>query len=109
MKQSTRRVYGLWEKDRKALLPYGIWRCADGSELLFNRRYEVIHARDRRGKPLSIEPNSRVEWAEQKWYYTDVTPPFDKIRAGLAALAAWGIAAPKGWMKAYAPTAAPQR
>jgi hypothetical protein len=102
MKQSTRRMYDLWERDRKALLPYGVWRCADGSELLFNRRYKVLHARDGQRRPLSIEPNIRIEWKEQSWYYDDATPPMDKVRQALAALAEWGIDPPKGWMKAYA-------
>jgi hypothetical protein len=39
--------------------PYGIWRCADGREVLFNRQYWPILQRYPGGKPKPADPN---EW-----------------------------------------------
>jgi hypothetical protein len=108
MKQSTRRTYALWESDRKSLLPYGVWGLVGrGDRVLFNRRYEAIYARDWQKNLIPIERNHRYAVADQRFFYDDATPGFDKIRQALAALAEWGIDPPKGWMKAYAKPGSP--
>ena len=56
---------------RRTELPYGLWTCADGREVLFNRHYQPIYERLNRGKAM---PSNRGEWvtfAHQQWFYTD--------------------------------------
>jgi hypothetical protein len=56
-------------------LPYGIWFCADGREVLFNRHYKPIW--ERTGK--FVEPAKADEWVEfvfQGWFYNDRSRPY---------------------------------
>jgi hypothetical protein len=76
---------------RQALLPYGMWRCADGRELLYNRFYEPIWQRTG-GTVTAADPKEHVlSIIHRSWFYEDRT--VDKRSAGLAALAAWGLPA----------------
>lgn len=91
---------------RRAFLPYGMWRCEDGREVLFNRYYEPIHER-RAGGP--VQPANPKEWvsriAVEMWFYDDGTK--QKTRVGKEKLAAFMAgAAMKG--KTY-PSATPPR
>jgi hypothetical protein len=58
-------------------LPYGVWTCADGTEVLFNRRYQPIWRRTPGG---AVKPTKRDEWidriADQKWIFGDGDPPW---------------------------------
>lgn len=111
MKEATARAYARQREQRKDLLPYGRWTCADGSQVLFNRYYAPMHRRARDGTltawPTPFlnhrRPGSEtwVDWETQEWLYNDATPEPDKVRNAVKALAAWTIAPPKSWMKNY--------
>lgn len=76
------------DEKRKKLLPYGIWTCADGREILFNRFYEPIWQR-RPGE--AIEEADRNEYVaeirQERWFYKDGTK--DKAGAARRALRDW--------------------
>lgn len=51
-------------------LPYGLWTCADGSEVLFNRHYQAILGRA--DGTLTEEWNGVwVPHVAEEWFYTD--------------------------------------
>jgi len=70
-------------------LPYGIWTCADGREVLFNRFYEPIFQRLTGERPTGANPTERVPFVKQDHFYSDGTS--NKEAAARAALAAWGL------------------
>lgn len=75
-------------------MPYGIWTCADGREVLFNRHYEPIYEKLPNGK---VQAAHRYEWVpfiKQDWFYTDATTIPASIRKGLSVLAGWGLRHP---------------
>jgi hypothetical protein len=50
-------------------LPYGMWTCADGREVLFNRGYRPIWER-RPGKAAQkANPGEWVDWIKQEWFF----------------------------------------
>ena len=56
------------ERVRQAMmqnLPYGRYVLADGSTVLFNRRYQPIYDRD-----------CWVQWVAQEWFFNDGNPPW---------------------------------
>jgi hypothetical protein len=71
-------------------LPYGVWRCPDGREVLFDRDYHAICER-RPGQSVSLALTDRVCCATQSWLYNDGTPPPEKVRRSEAKLAEWGV------------------
>jgi len=75
----------------KMFMPYGRWTLRDGTDVLFNRRYEPIWKRIN-GHVTPADPR---EWVEgivgQEWYYKDATPfPARRKLAG-AVLREWGL------------------
>lgn len=57
---------------RRTELPYGLWTCADGREVLFNRHYQPIWQRHQG----HVMPAMRGEWVKfvsQRWFYNDST------------------------------------
>ncbi len=83
-------------------LPYGCWTCADGREVLFNRRYVPIYER-RPGEPARVADHDEwVPWTEQRWLFTDrdapwVSPPWERattLKRIDAVLIAWGLLPP---------------
>lgn len=62
-------------------LPYGVYICADGREVIFNRNYRPIFER----KDGIVKPANQNEWVEftdQKWFYNDATAPFSLYGPG---------------------------
>ena len=76
---------------RRALVPYGIWTCADGREVLFNRRYVPLWQRYPGQEPSRADPTEWVKFVKQSWFYNDGTPETDKRRNGEAAMRQWGM------------------
>jgi hypothetical protein len=75
-------------------LPYGIWRCADGREVLFAREYAPICERYPGQPPKMTSPTEIIPWKHQEWFYRDATPPAEKLRIAEAKLAEWDMVAP---------------
>jgi hypothetical protein len=68
-------------------LPYGMWTCADGREVLFNRSYKPIWQR----RPDQLAERADLnEWVKeikkQEWFYDDITPEGRKKALATAAL-----------------------
>ena len=57
---------------RWTVLPYGKWTCADGREVLFNRRYQPIWQRQQ-SITFPADPAERVPFVQQEWFYNDGT------------------------------------
>ena len=57
-------------------LPYGCWTCADGREVLFNRAYKPIWQRWPDGLVTRANPDERVKWIQQEFYFNDGDAPF---------------------------------
>lgn len=89
-------IYGVpFPQTRAArwLLPYGCWTCADGREILFNRRYRPIVQRCPGGPVELADP---CEWVtgivRQMWFYTGPHPEAECRERAVAALRAWDLA-----------------
>jgi hypothetical protein len=52
-------------------LPYGMWTCEDGRQVLFNRFYEPILLRRAGSLPEPADPKERVDFCRQEWFYGD--------------------------------------
>jgi hypothetical protein len=61
--------------DYRTSLSYGVWRCADGSEVLFDRRYQPMRRRHPDGHVTAADPAERIPFTEQVWFYNDATSP----------------------------------
>lgn len=76
-------------------LPYGKWTCADGREVLFNRRYIPLWERSPSGVVAPANPKERVPKVREEWFYpSDSKAPWhDKATRERceAALTAWGL------------------
>src|SRR5262249_58294574 len=60
----------------RAALPYGIWTCADGRQVLFNRFYDPIWSRYPGQPATAADPNEWVHWQEQEWFFDDGNTPW---------------------------------
>lgn len=61
------------------VLPYGVWTCADGREVLFNREYRAIWERLPDGSVREADPDKWVPFKTQLLYFQDGNPPwFDR-------------------------------
>jgi hypothetical protein len=89
-------------------MPYGIWHCADGLEVLFNRYYHPLLQRYP-GKPaqdISLDYSRMnaidyslkntvpwIHWDRQEWFFNDGNPPWRSkatLRKCEEILATWG-------------------
>jgi hypothetical protein len=53
-------------------VPYGIWHCRDGRQVLFNRFYTPIYERDRPGAPTrAARADEWIPWQRQDEVYVD--------------------------------------
>lgn len=57
-------------------LPYGKWTCEDGREVLFNRRYKPIWQRRDGEAATPGDPNERVKFTKEEWFYSDENAPW---------------------------------
>ena len=72
--------------------PYGIWTCADGRQVIFNRRYKPMWQRLLDGRVVLADPTEWVHWRQQDWFYDDGTPTGEVDSSIGAALKSWGLA-----------------
>lgn len=78
-----------------AAWPYGVFICASGREVMFNRRYKPMWQRDSAEAPA--RPADPAEWVagivEQHWYYSAATAFEDRPALFRPELEAWGLPA----------------
>jgi len=68
--------------------PYGIWACADGRQVLFNRDYLPILERYP-GQPCrAANPREWIWWIKQNWFFNDGTP-HEQVAARIDFVLAW--------------------
>jgi hypothetical protein len=74
-------------------LIYGQWTTADGSEVLFDRRYRP---RWRRTPDGTVEPADPSQWIEgivqENWFYTDRASLSERKQINARIVAEWRIA-----------------
>ena len=80
----------------RRVLPYGMWTCDNGREVLFNRNYSPIWQR------ISVVvsavcPSDRIPWKEQMWFFKDGSTPWgtgklckESLERQLSILYSWG-------------------
>jgi hypothetical protein len=80
-------------------LPYGLWTCVDGREVLFNRDYKPIWQRHSGEAATVADRDEWISYVDQKWFYGDHSAPWLKGREAQATLAqcedtlaVWGVA-----------------
>jgi hypothetical protein len=56
-------------------LPYGMWKCGDGREVVFNRGYVPILERYPDEPAIAANPNEWIDWIEQHFYWDDYADP----------------------------------
>lgn len=78
------------------LLPYGVWTCADGREVLFNRRYVPMLERCPGGPVTAADPAEWVPFVRQSWFYSGQHSGAESRKRAVAALRAWGLTASHG-------------
>jgi hypothetical protein len=93
-----------WRKEEymRSVLPYGMWTCADGREVLFNRRYRPIWQRRPGQSTTAADENEWVPWVHQRWFYADGASPWlNKVTLKRCAdvLAAWGVQIEAEWLR----------
>jgi hypothetical protein len=84
-------------------LPYGLWTCEDGREVLFNRFYEPLWER-RPGEPAkagdpheNVPPRQMVHPGKLEWIYDDQAMARRKkptLKRCVEVLEAWGVLTP---------------
>ena len=73
-------------------LPYGLWRCVDGREVLFDRDYCPICERSPDKSPQLADPHEFVRCiVHQEWFYNDATPRPKRREIAKAKLIEWGL------------------
>lgn len=75
-------------------LPYGMWTCADGREVLFNRDYKPIWQRRTGGPAEQADADEWVRFERQEWFYLDHNTPWvnkASKRRCEAILQDWGV------------------
>jgi hypothetical protein len=82
-----RTAFELW----RFMRPYGVWVCADGRQVLFNRDYIPILQRYPNQPCCPANPGEWIEWIEQRWFFNDGTPQDQRTVSINAVLADWGV------------------
>jgi hypothetical protein len=77
-------------------MPCGIYYCADGREVLFDRNYAPICERIPGMLPRMANPCEWVDKVRQEWFYSDdaKTAASKKRRIAEAKLVEWGMLEP---------------
>lgn len=61
-------------------LPYGMWTCADGRQVFFNRSYRPIWQRRPGMAAEKADPGEWVNWRRQDYLFSDRNPPWQNSK-----------------------------
>ncbi|WP_409478690.1 DUF5623 domain-containing protein [Pseudobdellovibrio sp. HCB154] len=64
------------EQPMRRVLPYGLWTCEDGSQVLYNRDYKPIWVKLTNGTVTALETNTWVTYKENEYFFNDSNPPW---------------------------------
>jgi hypothetical protein len=78
------RTQLLMEKQMREELPYGIWRCVDGREVLFNRFYRPIWQRYPGQIATLADGDECVPKVEHRHFYDDNGTPWRSRKVAAA-------------------------
>jgi hypothetical protein len=68
------------EQQIRHALPYGVWLCADGRQVLFDRDYIAIWERPGFGHHgVAADPFEWVHWIGQGWFFDDGSSPLSRF------------------------------
>ena len=82
-----------WQPMRH-ILPYGMWTCADGRKVLFNRNYKPIWQDHPNGAAEVADINEWVPYIKQEYFFDDRNPPWDDVTSEHRCrqiLTSWGV------------------
>jgi hypothetical protein len=71
--------------------PYGVWGCADGRQVMFDRRYHPMWQRSAAGVVTPADPTEWVRFTTQRWLYGPETELRDRPGVIADAKAVWGL------------------
>ena len=62
---------------KRLSLPYGLWTCDDGRQIIFNRGYQPIWERPKNdgSRAFQADPKEWVKFCSQQYFYSDRTSP----------------------------------
>lgn len=72
-------------------LPYGVWTCRDGREIIYDRRYRPIAQRLPGQPPSLVRDHWVTDISSRHWLYDDATPEAEKLRRAKQILTDWGL------------------
>lgn len=76
---SSCRIHRSLKKGRQRFfMPYGVWTCADGRQVIFNRDYLPIWERRPGELAKEADPTEWVPWTDQVWFFNDGTTPLGR-------------------------------
>ena len=67
----------------KDVLPYGMYITADGTEVLFDRHYDPMYARDAKGDNVQRASGFVENVVKQVWFYNDTNSLMNSSEARL--------------------------
>ena len=68
------------EREIRHALPYGVWLCRDGRQVLFDRDYCAIWERPGIGHHgTKADSYEWVHWVRQGWFFDDGTSPLSRF------------------------------
>lgn len=77
----------------QSVLPYGVWTCADGRQVMFNRQYHPMYERMKSGRATQADPSEWIENIKRHSYlYDDSAPLYLRMKLAAALLKKWRIA-----------------
>ena len=91
MRRSGRAFHGRKIEFVRRQLPYGLYHCADGREVLFDRDYCPIVSRRPGEAAVLADSSEQIAFTGQKWFYDDGTPERTKLKAATDKLREWGF------------------
>ncbi len=84
----------------RSTMPYGMFTCADGRDVLFDRNYKPMLQRIN-GVVTAANPDEWIDWTLQRFYFDDVDPPW--LSAATRARCEAVLSEWRGGLKADAP------
>jgi hypothetical protein len=70
-------------------LPYGVWTCANGRTVLFNRFYEPLIEQTEDQRIIESDPRKVIKWETQGYFYEDHIQEPDKRKLAMEAMKAF--------------------
>lgn len=82
----VRRKGSATEMIDRLSIPYGMYKCNNGREVLFNREYQPIWTRNKEKGEIAeqADPKEWIKFKEQLWFYNDFATPIGNKKVNQA-------------------------